>query len=98
MTANFEHFLYFVERGTEAEIEERMLARLQATMVAERCCRMAVRLFRASGASGLSVKKPFGRFLADIQAARQHIANQYESHGEALGGYMMGIEAEDTLL
>jgi 3-hydroxy-9,10-secoandrosta-1,3,5(10)-triene-9,17-dione monooxygenase len=98
MTANFERLLDYGRRGVEAPIEERMLHRLQATMVAERCCRMASRLFKASGASGLSQKKPFGRFLKDIEAARQHIANQYEPHGEALGARMLGIEIEDTLL
>jgi len=98
MDANFKRFLDLGRGDAEAPIEERMLYRLQATMVTERCCRMAVRMFKASGASGLSAKKPFGRFLGDIQAARQHIANQYETHGEALGARMLGIEVEDTLL
>jgi 3-hydroxy-9,10-secoandrosta-1,3,5(10)-triene-9,17-dione monooxygenase len=98
MVANFERFLHLGRGGGEISLDERMVHRLQTTMVAERCCRLAARLFRASGASGLSAKKPFGRFLRDIQAARQHIANQYETHGEALGARMMGIEVEDTLL
>lgn len=98
LASNFECMLADSRAGTEGTIFDRMIYRLQATMVTERCCRMAARLFKAAGASGLSSAKPFGRFLADIQAARQHAANQYEAHGQALGAKMLGFEMEDSLL
>jgi 3-hydroxy-9,10-secoandrosta-1,3,5(10)-triene-9,17-dione monooxygenase len=98
MAANFDRLLDHAQAGSEAPIPDRMIYRLQASLVTERCCRLGARLFKATGASGLSTAKPFGRFLADIQAARQHAANQYEAHGRALGAAMLGQETEDTLL
>ncbi|KAA2244264.1 acyl-CoA dehydrogenase family protein [Salinarimonas soli] len=95
---NFARLAGLAGAGADAPLQERMVMRLHATMVAERCLRLAVRLFKASGASGLSRARPFGRIFADIQAGRQHAANQYEGHGRALGAAMLGIPAQDMLL
>ena len=43
--------------------------------------RLATRLMRATGAAGIYDEQPFGKALADINAARQHIANQFEMVG-----------------
>lgn len=95
---NFHVLLDRAKAGEDASLHERSLYRLQATMVSERCQTLAARLFKVSGASALNRKLPFARLLADIQAARQHAANQYEGHGRMLGGAMLGLEAEDMLL
>lgn len=84
--------------GGEAPIADRMIYRLQAASVVDRCSRLALRLFQAAGTSGLSLDKPFARYLADIQASRQHVANQFEGYGRALGRALLGDTAEDTLL
>jgi hypothetical protein len=36
---------------------------------------------RATGAAGIYDEQPFGKALADIDAARQHIANQSKCSG-----------------
>lgn len=95
---NFDRLMDHARRGGQAPIRERQLYRLHATRVPERCCALAQRLFKACGASALSEDRPFGRILADLAAARQHAAMQFETHGRALGAAMLGIEEEDTLL
>ena len=55
-------------------------------------------MFKASGAAGLSDELPFGRILADLMAARQHISNQYEFYGGNWGGVMFGLANKDFLL
>ena len=55
-------------------------------------------MFKAAGSAGLSDDLPFGRILADLMAARQHISNQYEFYGANWGGTMFGSENKDLLL
>ncbi|CAN7464426.1 hypothetical protein LJR009_003990 [Bosea sp. LjRoot9] len=98
MGRNFARLTDYARRGEQAPIPQRMVYRLQATMAAERCTLLAARLFKACGASGLAKSHPFGRYLADIAAARQHAANQSEAQGRALGALMLGVGADDTVL
>ncbi|MGJ3263269.1 MAG: acyl-CoA dehydrogenase family protein [Salinarimonas sp.] len=98
MRLNFARLLAHAERGEEAPVHERMLYRLQATQCAERCTLLAARLFKACGASGLSRSHPFGRYAADIAAARQHAANQVEAQARALGAALLGVGDADTVL
>jgi 3-hydroxy-9,10-secoandrosta-1,3,5(10)-triene-9,17-dione monooxygenase len=64
--------------------------KLHSALVAERCSNLATRLFRATGGMGLYAEQPFGRMLADITAARQHISNQLEQIGRAYADVLMG--------
>jgi 3-hydroxy-9,10-secoandrosta-1,3,5(10)-triene-9,17-dione monooxygenase len=98
MGRNFARLTDYARRGEQAPIPQRMVYRLQATMAAERCTLLAARLFKACGASGLAKSHPFGRYLADIAAARQHAANQNEAQGRSLGALMLGVGVEDTVL
>lgn len=98
MGRNFAQLMDYACLGEQAPIPQRMVYRLQATMVAERCTLLAARLFKACGASGLAKSHPFGRYLADIAAARQHAANQFEAQGRALGALLLGSGADDTTL
>jgi 3-hydroxy-9,10-secoandrosta-1,3,5(10)-triene-9,17-dione monooxygenase len=98
LRSSLDRLMAYAHGHQQASLKERMIYRLQATTVVDRCCRMAARLFQATGTSGLCASKPFGRYLADIQAARQHAANQFEGHGRALGAALLGSTDEDTLL
>lgn len=98
MRTNFARLLAYARRGEEAPVRERMLYRLQAVGCAERCSLLAARLFKACGASGLSRAHPFGRYLADIAAARQHAASQVEAQARALGAALLDVGGEDTVL
>ncbi|MEE3624949.1 acyl-CoA dehydrogenase family protein [Nitrospirillum sp. BR 11752] len=98
LEGNFERMLDHARQGGDAPIADRMLYRVQATSVVERCDRLARRLFKAAGASALSVANPLGPICADIQAARQHAANQYEVYGRTLGAHLFQLDVKDTLL
>jgi 3-hydroxy-9,10-secoandrosta-1,3,5(10)-triene-9,17-dione monooxygenase len=84
--------------GHDLALQTRMILRLQASRTADRCCRLMHQIFIAAGASGLTSDAPFGRILADIQASRQHIANQFQPFGQNLGASLLGLEVEDSLL
>ncbi len=56
------------------------------------------RLFKAAGGAGLYTDLPFGRILADINAGRQHISNQYELIGRNYGGALFGTEDYKDLM
>ncbi|TWB24409.1 3-hydroxy-9,10-secoandrosta-1,3,5(10)-triene-9,17-dione monooxygenase [Nitrospirillum amazonense] len=98
LEGNFDRMLDHARQDRDAPITDRMLYRVQATSVVERCDRLARRLFKAAGASALSVANPLGRICADIQAARQHAANQYEIYGRTLGAHLFQLDVKDTLL
>jgi 3-hydroxy-9,10-secoandrosta-1,3,5(10)-triene-9,17-dione monooxygenase len=66
--------------------------------VIERCTQLAARMFKATGAGGLTDELPFGQILADLMAARQHISNQYEFYASNWGGVMFGLPNKDFLL
>jgi 3-hydroxy-9,10-secoandrosta-1,3,5(10)-triene-9,17-dione monooxygenase len=89
----------FAERGELPPLPLRMEYKLHSALVAERCSNLATRLFRATGGMGLYAEQPFGRMLADITAARQHISNQLEQIGRAYAGVLMGgAPAKDLML
>jgi 3-hydroxy-9,10-secoandrosta-1,3,5(10)-triene-9,17-dione monooxygenase len=80
----------YAGRGEMPPLSLRLEYKFHSALVAERCANLAARLFRASGGAGLYAEQPFGRMLADINAARQHISNQYEPLGRTLGAVMLG--------
>jgi 3-hydroxy-9,10-secoandrosta-1,3,5(10)-triene-9,17-dione monooxygenase len=92
---NFEHLMACAERGEMPSLLDRMRFRFQSAAVVERCSLLAARLFKAAGAAALLDDRPFGRFLSDINAARQHHGNQFELHGRSLGATMLGLTLEN---
>jgi 3-hydroxy-9,10-secoandrosta-1,3,5(10)-triene-9,17-dione monooxygenase len=95
---NFRVLQDYADRGETPPLVLRLQYKFQSSAVIERCTRLAARLFKASGAGGLSDELPFGRILADLMAARQHISNQYEFYGGNWGGVMFGLANKDFLL
>jgi 3-hydroxy-9,10-secoandrosta-1,3,5(10)-triene-9,17-dione monooxygenase len=89
----------FGERGEVPPLPLRQQYKFQSATVAHRCADLAARLMRATGAAGIYDEQPFGKALADINAARQHIANQFEMVGRNLGATMLGGKpANDMML
>lgn len=90
------------EYGTRAEAPPMPLRRqfkFQSASVSHRCAELATRLMRATGAAGIYDEQPFGRTLADINAARQHIANQFDMVGRNWGVSILGGKpANDMML
>jgi 3-hydroxy-9,10-secoandrosta-1,3,5(10)-triene-9,17-dione monooxygenase len=87
----------YAERHELPPMERRMAFRFQGSFAVERASNLAVRLFKAAGASGLYTDgSPLGRFVADISAARQHLINQYEAHGRSWGRILLGGDLKDN--
>jgi 3-hydroxy-9,10-secoandrosta-1,3,5(10)-triene-9,17-dione monooxygenase len=95
---NFRVLHDYADRGETAPLELRLQYKFQSAAVIERCTQLASRIFKATGAGGLSDELPFGGIFADLMAARQHISNQYEFYGSNWGATMFGLENKDLLL
>jgi 3-hydroxy-9,10-secoandrosta-1,3,5(10)-triene-9,17-dione monooxygenase len=89
----------FGERGEVPPLPLRQQYKFQSATVAHRCAELATRLMRSTGAAGIYDEQPFGKALADINAARQHIANQLEMVGRNFGASILGGKpANDMML
>ena len=87
----------YAERKEVPPLRERMQYKFQLAFAIERASLLAARLFKAAGASGIYVENtPFARLLADINAGRQHVNNQFEPAGRAWGGVMLGISESEN--
>ena len=91
---NLRNLEAYAARGEMPPYAERIHHKFHSATAADRCVALATKLFRAAGAAGIYAELPFGRILADITAARQHVSNQYETIGRNSGAAMFG--AEDT--
>ena len=94
----FEKLHGYAQRGEAPPLNERLQFKFQSTSVTERSTLLAARIFKASGAAGLSDELPFGGILADLMAGRQHISNQFEYVGSNWGGVMFGLETKDFMV
>jgi 3-hydroxy-9,10-secoandrosta-1,3,5(10)-triene-9,17-dione monooxygenase len=95
---NFRNLHAYASRGETPPLAERLQYKFQSTQVTERCTQLAARIFKATGAAGLSEDLPFGGVLADLMAGRQHISNQFEYVGSSWGGVMFGLENRDLMV
>jgi 3-hydroxy-9,10-secoandrosta-1,3,5(10)-triene-9,17-dione monooxygenase len=89
---NFRNLEAFAARGEMPPLKLRMEYKFHNAWVAERCSLLAARLFKATGSMGIFDDQPYGRILADINAGRTHISNQFEANGKSFGATLFGIE------
>ena len=94
---NFRTLEGYAERGEIAPLELRLQYKYQSAAVTERCSALAARLFKLTGGSGLYDEHPFGRMLADLNAGRQHNANQYETVARNWGASLLGLTPRQDL-
>ena len=78
------------EQGDPPTMDVRQKFKFQSATVSHRCAELAARLVRATGAAGIYDEQPFGQLLADVNAGRQHIANQFEMIGRNWGTAILG--------
>jgi 3-hydroxy-9,10-secoandrosta-1,3,5(10)-triene-9,17-dione monooxygenase len=95
---NFRTLHDYADRGEPPPLALRLQYKFQSASVLERCTLLAARMFKATGAAGLSDELPFGAILADLLAARAHISNQIEHYGSNWGAVMFGLENKDLLV
>ena len=90
---NFARLAEHAARNEAPPIEERLQVKYQLSLNTERCRLAANKLLEAAGASGLyTTRHPYGRIVADITAARQHITNNVALHARDWGQVMLGQE------
>jgi 3-hydroxy-9,10-secoandrosta-1,3,5(10)-triene-9,17-dione monooxygenase len=88
---NFARLMEHAMRNEAPPIEERLQVKYQLSLNTERCRVVANKLLEAAGASGLyTTRHPYGRIVADITAARQHITNNVALHARDWGQVMLG--------
>jgi 3-hydroxy-9,10-secoandrosta-1,3,5(10)-triene-9,17-dione monooxygenase len=95
---NFGVLEEYAARGEMPPLKLRMEYKFHNAWVAERCSLLAARLFKATGTVGIFDDLPYGRILADINVARQHISNQFEANAKSFGATLFGIEETKDLV
>jgi 3-hydroxy-9,10-secoandrosta-1,3,5(10)-triene-9,17-dione monooxygenase len=95
---NFRNLETYAARGEMPPLKLRMEYKFHNAWVAERCTLLAARLFKATGTVGIFEDQPYGRVLADINTARQHISNQFEANGRSYGAALFGVEQTKDLV
>jgi 3-hydroxy-9,10-secoandrosta-1,3,5(10)-triene-9,17-dione monooxygenase len=95
---NFRNLETYAARGEMPPLKLRMEYKFHNAWVAERCTLLGARLFKATGTVGIFEDQPYGRILADINTARQHISNQFEANGRSYGAALFGVEQTKDLV
>ena len=98
MFRNFDTMVEAAKHGTELPIEDRIKMRFDAALVSRKCTEAINLMFNACGAQGIFRDHPLNRAWLDINAGRQHVANNPFKFGRNVGGVMMGAENQDFFL
>ena len=98
MYRNFDRMLEAARTGTLLPIEERIKMRYDAALVAPRCADAVNKLFVFSGAQGIHRDHPINRAWLDINAGRNHVANNVGKFARNLGSCLFGLEGDDYFL
>jgi 3-hydroxy-9,10-secoandrosta-1,3,5(10)-triene-9,17-dione monooxygenase len=98
LSRNFERMLSAVCDGPPLSLDERIKMRFEAALVSEKCVHAMNALFYGCGAQGIFRDHPINRFWLDINAGRNHVANNAAKFGRNMGATLMGAENEDFFL
>ena len=98
MFRNFDKMVDAAKNGAELDIEDRIKMRFDAALVSRKCTDAINLMFNACGAQGIFRDHPLNRAWLDINAGRQHVANNPFKFGRNVGGVMMGAQNQDFFL
>ena len=98
MFRNFDAMVEAAKSGAELAIEDRIKMRFDAALVSRKCTDAINLMFNACGAQGIFRDHPLNRAWLDINAGRQHVANNPFKFGRNVGAVMMGGENGDFFL
>ncbi|RLQ21025.1 flavin-dependent monooxygenase [Seongchinamella sediminis] len=98
MFRNFDRMVAAARAGSLLDIEERIKMRFDAALVSRKCTEAINLMFNACGAQGIFRDHPLNRAWLDINAGRQHVANNPFKFGRNVGGVMMGADNTDFFL
>jgi 3-hydroxy-9,10-secoandrosta-1,3,5(10)-triene-9,17-dione monooxygenase len=88
----------YAERGEVPPDALRLKYKFQMATVCERCRALGARILQSAGASAIATQYRFGRTLADLTSARQHITNQFEMHARHWGAHLLGEASPPDLM
>jgi len=88
----------YAQRGEIPPPDVRLKYKFQMSTACERCRVLAARIVQAAGTSGIATEYRFGRTLADLTSARQHVTNQPEVHGRHWGAHLLGAPPAKDLM
>jgi 3-hydroxy-9,10-secoandrosta-1,3,5(10)-triene-9,17-dione monooxygenase len=92
------YFVGCAERGEMPEIGQRIQRRFHAASISKKCADAVNEMFIACGAQGIFRGHPLNRAWLDINAGRQHVANNPFKFGRNLGATLFGQENTDFFL
>lgn len=92
------YFVNTAEAGDSPAIEQRIQRRFHAANISRKCADAVNELFIACGAQGIFCGHPLNRAWLDINAGRQHVANNPFKFGRNLGATMLGQPNTDFFL
>ncbi len=98
MFRNFDRMVDVAKNGGELGMDERIKMRFDAALVSRKCTDAINGMFNACGAQGIFRNHPLNRAWLDINAGRQHVANNPFKFGRNVGGTMMGQPNSDFFL
>ena len=98
MLRNFDRMVDAAKTGACLPIEERIKMRFDAALVSRKCTDAINGMFNACGAQGIFRDHPLNRAWLDINAGRQHVANNPFKFGRNVGAVLMGADNQDFFL
>jgi 3-hydroxy-9,10-secoandrosta-1,3,5(10)-triene-9,17-dione monooxygenase len=98
MYRNFDLMMDAARTGTTLPLETRIKMRFDAALVAPKCAEAVNKLFVFSGAQGIYRDHPINRAWLDINAGRNHVANNAGKFARNLGSNLFGLPNEDFFL
>jgi 3-hydroxy-9,10-secoandrosta-1,3,5(10)-triene-9,17-dione monooxygenase len=98
MLRNFDEMVRAAQTDQQLDIDRRIKMRFDAALVSRKCTEAINLMFNACGAQGIFKNHPLNRAWLDINAGRQHVANNPFKFGRNVGAVMMGKANEDFFL
>lgn len=99
MAGNYAALEEHARRGEAPPFDLRLMTKLGAASVTDRCREAAQQLFECTGGHGLfEASTPFARQYIDIISAKQHIAAQNRPTSRNLGALHLGLEPNEFYL
>lgn len=95
---DLDFFVACAESGQAPEMSERIARRFNSASISRKCADAINEMFIACGAQGIFRGHPLNRVWLDINAGRQHVANNPFKFGRNLGATLLGKENTDFFL
>ena len=96
--SNFDQLMGDARDGVQTDLNTRIQYRYESAAVPDACLNEALELQKACGGRAIFLDSPLQRFVLDILAGRNHVANNPFKFGRNYGGVQLGLESSDFFL